>query len=124
MSLIRNIMSSALSNISVRDLKRAVVLRERIDALEQELAGILGEKPATDGRTLRTGRRTLSAEAREKIAAAQRLRWARHRKGVTVAPKVGRKRRKMSAAARARISAIAKARWAKAKAKGQRTLAN
>jgi hypothetical protein len=119
MSLIRNIMSSNLSNISVADLKRAVALRERIEDLQRELAGILGEAPVADGRT---GRRTLSASARERIAAAQRLRWAKHRRGKVAAP-AGKKRRQMSAAARARISESAKARWAKAKAKGQRTLA-
>jgi hypothetical protein len=120
MSHIRNFMSSNLSNISVEDLKRAVALRERIEDLQQELAGLLGESPKTDGRI---GRRTLSPAARERIAAAQRRRWAEHRKGTGAAP-VAHKRRKMSAAARARISAIAKARWAKAKAKGLRTLAN
>jgi hypothetical protein len=117
MSLIRNIMASSLSNISVRELKKAVSLRVRIEALEQQLAAILGaSKPAGS----RPGGRTISASGRARIAAAQRLRWARHRGGVK-APKKGR--RKFSAAARARISAIAKARWAKVKARGGRTLA-
>lgn len=113
-------MSSNLSNLSIRDLKRAVVLRERIEELQHELAGILGESPATNGRG---GRRTLSAAARGRIAAAQRRRWRKHRKGKGAAP-AGGKRRRMSAAGRARISAAAKVRWAKAKARGQRTLAN
>jgi hypothetical protein len=119
-SRIRNtIMASSLSTISVRELKKAVSLRERIEALERQLAGILGDAtPAAAGG--RRGRRKMSAAARAKIAAAQRKRWAKHRKGVK-GPKKGR--RKMSAAARARIAASARARWAKVKARGGRTLA-
>jgi hypothetical protein len=112
------IMASSLSHISVRELKKAVSLRERIESLEQQLAGILGDaSPAGAGRP---GRRTMSASARARIAAAQRKRWAKQRKGVKGLQKG---RRKMSAAARARISAVAKARWAKVKARGGRTLA-
>jgi len=61
------------------------------------------------------GRRTMSASARRKIAAAQRARWARVRG--EAAPKVAKpKKRRMSAAGRAAISAAAKARWARARA--------
>ena len=51
-----------------------------------------------------TGTRQLSAEAREKIAAAQRARWAKvhARKGNPNG--AGRPKRTMSAAARAKIS--------------------
>jgi hypothetical protein len=117
-SRIRNIiMASSLSNISVRELKKAVSLRQRIETLEHRLAAILGDaSPASSGR----GRRKMSASARAKIAAAQRKRWAKQRKGAP-GPKKGR--RKMSAAARARIAASARARWAKVKARGGRTLA-
>jgi hypothetical protein len=113
------IMASSLSNISVRELKKAITLRERIEALERRLAAILGDATpaAAPGRR---GRRKMSASARAKIAAAQRKRWAKQRKGVK-GPKKGR--RKMSAAARARIAASARARWAKVKARGGRTLA-
>ena len=97
-------------------------MRERIEALEHELAGIFGGS-ASNGRVGRPGKRFLSPEARERIAAAQRLRWSKHRKGQSAGEKTGGKRRTMSAAGRARIAAAAKARWAKAKAKGQRTLA-
>ncbi len=120
MSRIRYIiMASSLSTISVRELKKAVTLRVRIEALEQQLASILGDAtPAAAGG--RGGRRKMSAGARAKIAAAQRKRWAKQRKGVK-GPKTGR--RKMSAAARARIAASARARWAKVKARGGKTLA-
>jgi len=58
----------------------------------------------------------MSAAGRARIAAAQKLRWAKQRKG-------GKGRRKMSAAGRAKIAAAARKRWAKVKAAGGRTLA-
>ena len=71
-------MFTNLSNVSVQQLKRAVVLREQIEKLEHELAGILGESPAPAASSNgHTGRRKMSAAARAKIAAAARARWAR-----------------------------------------------
>jgi len=62
-------------------------------------------------------RRTFSASARRKIAAAQRLRWARVRAQNVVSiakdPKPGK--RTMSASARRKIAAAQRARWAKVK---------
>jgi hypothetical protein len=106
-------MANALLNLSVKELKRAIRLKERMEKFEHKLAALLGgSTPAADGRG---GRRTMSASARKRIAAAQRLRWAKQ-KGTKV-------RRKMSAAGRARIAAAARKRWAKVKAAGGRTLA-
>jgi hypothetical protein len=114
-----------LANLSVQQLKRAVSLRERIDALRNELAAILGE--STGGAAGGRGRKKMSAAARAKIGAAQKLRWAKQRKGKAASnppsAKATKGRRKMSAAARAKISAAASARWAKAKAANRRTLA-
>jgi hypothetical protein len=110
--------TTPLINISVRHLKRAIVIRERMQRLEHELESILGTT-SSDAANGHGGRRKMSASARAKIAAAQKLRWAKfHKSG---GGKPGRK--KMSAAARAKISAAAKARWAKAKAANRRTLA-
>jgi hypothetical protein len=76
-------------------------------------------------------RRMLSAEARERIAAAQRARWAKSKKAAKKAarstaaasttkkvPVVGlhaksKKKRTLSAGARAKIAAAQRARWAK-----------
>jgi hypothetical protein len=76
-------------------------------------------------------RRTLSAEAREKIAAAQRARWAKSKKAAKKAARStaaastakkaptgglrakSKKKRSLSAGARAKIAAAQKARWAK-----------
>jgi hypothetical protein len=62
-------------------------------------------------------RRTLSVSARRKIAAAQRLRWARVRAKKVVPITKGRKsaKRTMSASARRKIAAAQRARWAKVK---------
>ena len=112
-------MGTNLSNISVEQLKRAIVIREHIEKLEHELAGILGESH-TAAATGHGGRRKMSAAARAKIGAAQRARWAKHKK--STATGAVKPRRKMSAASRAKIAAAARARWAKAKAANRRTL--
>src|SRR5438045_2894077 len=80
-----SIMPSATSP-SVQQLQRAIKIAEDIDRLEGELAALLGRgssvqetrSPSTVAARSRRGkRRTMSPEAREKIAAAQRARWAR-----------------------------------------------
>ncbi len=69
-------------------LKQAVSISEKLDALKSDLASILGgssgsakgvkaPKVKPDGRKKK---RTMSPEAREKIAAAQRKRWAKQKK--------------------------------------------
>ncbi len=112
-------MSTNLSNVTVAQLKRAIGIREHIEKLETELAGVLGgsASPASNG----AGRRKMSAAARAKIGAAQRLRWARQKGAKPAAKAHGR--RKMSPAARAKIAAAARLRWKKAKAAGRSSLA-
>src|SRR6516165_2314765 len=59
--------------------------------------------------------RTMSASARAKIAAAQRARWAKQKRGATqtkATPVKTRGRGRMSPAGRKRLSALMKARWA------------
>jgi hypothetical protein len=87
-------MSNTLSHLSVQQLKRAIVLRERIDALEAELNHLLGVGISTS-----PGAKTSSPDKPAK-------------KG----------RRKMSPAAKARMSVAAKKRWKAAKAAGKNTL--
>jgi hypothetical protein len=112
---------------SVDQLKRAIVVAEQIEKLQAELSVILGGQstPIASPKTEtagRKGKRTMSIEAREKIAAAQRARWAKS-KGQKTAPavlgksgKAAKKKGGMSAAGRAAIVAAQKARWAKVKA--------
>ena len=69
-------------------LKQAVKISEKLDAMNAELASILGGLSASDKSVKapkvkpdgRKKKRTMSPEAREKIAAAQRKRWAKQKK--------------------------------------------
>lgn len=63
---------------SADQLKRALAVTQKIAQLEAELASILGGKSGSKGST--GVKRNMSPEARERIAAAQRLRWAKARK--------------------------------------------
>jgi hypothetical protein len=107
---------STLGNLTIGQLKRAIIIRERLESLQGELSEILGgETPIPHAVK---GTRKMSAAGRARIAAAQRARWAKAKgNGASVKPK-----RKMSAAARAAISAAAKARWKQAKAAGKTRL--
>jgi hypothetical protein len=114
-------MSTTLLSLSTSQLKQALAIREKIEALERELEQVVaGASPVTNG----TGDKrkwTMSPGARAKIAAAQRARWAKQKTGAP-AGKPSKGKRKMSAAARAKIAAVARARWAKAKAAGRSAL--
>jgi hypothetical protein len=81
---------------------------ERLDAALAALNGASGKK--------RPG--VLSPAARERIAAAQRARWAKVRANRGQQPNVVRmpKRRPLSLAARRKIAAAQRARWAKVRA--------
>lgn len=68
-------------------LKKAVIISEKLDALEAELAAILGGssapvKTAKEPKATKEKKtkRVMSPEAREKIAAAQRRRWSKQKK--------------------------------------------
>ena len=117
---------------SIDQLKRAVQISEQIERLEADLDSILGNQPIprtkssndVEGPSGRQ-RRTMSPEAREKIAAAQRRRWAKS-KGQSSAAKSSSKPAKKSKGGitpegRAKLAAAMKARWA-ARKKGAPTL--
>lgn len=108
-----------LLSLSTKQLRRAADLKEQIEALNNELASILGAPASTPTRARK--RRGMSAARRAAVAAAQKARWAKIKK-TKPAAKAPTKRRKMSAAGRARISAAAKARWLQAKAAGKKSL--
>ena len=59
-------------------------------------------------------RRKMSAKGRERIAAAQRARWAKVKGQQKVVP-IAKPNRTMSASARRKIAAAQRARWAKVK---------
>ena len=124
--------------------ERAAQLRAWLGKLPSRAAAAVRKVAGADGAsfpaasTRRRRKRTMSADARKRISAAQKARWAKQRgeapspeatpaQATAVAAKAkrgGRRvrkgaakrgRRKMSAAARKRISAAQKARWAKQK---------
>ena len=109
---------TSLQNLTVAQLRQVISIKEKIEALEAELAAVTGGEVAAPAGP--RARRGMSAVGRARIAAAQRARWAKVKAGKDEpAPK---KKRKMSAAGRARIAAAAKARWAKARAAGKNKL--
>jgi hypothetical protein len=119
-------MSIQLSSLTANQLRNAADIKEKIDALNKELASILGASSPVSAKTPKKS--TMSAAARAKIGAAQKARWAKVKgekpatTAVKAAAKAPAKKSKMSAAAKAKLSALAKARWAKIKAAGKKSL--
>jgi hypothetical protein len=106
---------NTLENLSVAQLKKAVSLREKIETLTREFNALVGGAAVAPAKS---GKRTMSAAGRARIAAAQKARWAKAKGGKAPAAKPA-KNRKLSAEGRAAIIAAAKARRAKARqAKG------
>jgi len=115
-------MDTSVADLSPRQLRRAADIKEKIDSLRDELAGLLGTPAQTEDGALPRRKRRMSRSARAKIRAAQRARWAEIKAAAKSAGPTRMRKRKMSAAAKARLSAIAKARWKKARALGKTTL--
>lgn len=77
-------MNTNINQLTARQLRDALEIREKIDALEQQLATCLhvangnGHSPVEVPRAgkIIKPRRTMSASARRRIAIAQRARWA------------------------------------------------
>jgi hypothetical protein len=73
-------MSNVLSNLSVKQLKKAIRLREKMEVLQAKLEQILGSAdsaPAVKGKRGRKPKRTMSAAAKAKLSAAAKKRWAK-----------------------------------------------
>jgi len=88
----------------------------RISEIKQQLSGASSEPAPAAGGPKR--RQRLSAAARQKIADAQRKRWAASREQPEAAPKAApKKKRRLSAAGRKRIIEATKKRWAAVRAK-------
>jgi hypothetical protein len=113
---------NSLSNLSPQQLRRAADLQERILALQNEFNRLVGDpNQARAVAPAATGKRKLSAQARARISAAAKKRWAAARaaRGGAAAR---RAKSKISAAGRKRLAAAVKARWAAAKAAGRKAL--
>jgi hypothetical protein len=78
-------------NLSSAQFRRAAALQEKIEAMQSELASLLGSSPAPsvkgkkDKEQPAKKKRTMSAAARKRIAEAQKARWAKQ-KAATAAP--------------------------------------
>ena len=94
----------------VVEIDAEITRLQQAKALLTGTTAIDGRNPARPSGARNTRRWTMSAEAREKIAAAQRARWA---KSGTGKPVKRAKKRTLSAGARAKIAAAQRARWAK-----------
>jgi hypothetical protein len=108
-----------LTALSIQQLRRAIELKQQSEALEQELARILGPKPSIRAPVQPPRRRTMSAAAKAKIAAAQKARWAERKRAVKAVGPIkppAKRKRKISRKGRARMIAATKARWARFRA--------
>jgi hypothetical protein len=116
---------------SAQTLRRALILAEKIEQLQAELSGLVGQASgaanagvasfATAGEAAPARKKpNFSKAARARIAAAQKARWARVKAGkpskVAAAKSEARAKGAMSVAGRANIVKAQKARWAKVKA--------
>ena len=101
--------ANPLATLTLVDLKNAVALRQKIDALRHELDRLVNVTPSSHGGGYRTQRKHLTA-GKTRVNLERRGRQG------------GVNRKTLSRAARARLSAMAKARWAKAKARGRNRL--
>jgi hypothetical protein len=110
-------MKSQLSLLNAQQLRLASEIKQKIEALEVELAKILAPVQPMAGPTIPRPKKRMSAAARAKIGAAQKARWAERRKKVVAAPQApASAKRQISAAGLAKIVAANKARWAKVRA--------
>lgn len=81
-------------NLSSAQFRRAAALQEKIEAMQAELASLLGSSPSapTKGKKDKPAKkkRTMSASARKRIAEAQRARWAKQKAATAAAEKKGK----------------------------------
>jgi hypothetical protein len=102
-------------------LKHAAAIAEQIEKLQAELNSVLGSSAevstASSGpssapsKGKRGGKRFISEEARAKMAAAQKARWAKRKAGGAVPSAPAKANKGLTPAGRARLAAAMKARW-------------
>jgi hypothetical protein len=85
-------------NLSSAQFRRAAALQEKIEAMQAELASLLGSGPAASGKGKKDkdtdkpakAKRTMSASARKRIAEAQKARWAKQKAATAASEKKGK----------------------------------
>ena len=107
-------------DLTINQLKRAVVIKEQLSKLGDDLRSIFD---GAKGVTSASNERTMSASAKKKIAAAQKARWAKLRRAKSThsaKPVKSVEKNATSASANARRSAKLKAYWAAKKNSGKK----
>ena len=114
----------SLAELPIQKLKRAVGIREQIEALTRELHDLLGTPAAFMAfNGVESGkRRSLSPAGRARIAAAQRLRWSKYNSGRSQRTDLVAKKHRLSPEGRAKVAAAVKARWDRFRAAKARAL--
>src|SRR5262249_38246717 len=100
-------------DISVKDLQKAISIRQQIDGLQRRLPPLLRgapKSPAPATAPTASGR-YFSPATRAKLSAAARARWARTR-GSTKGAAPTKRKGQLTAAGRRKLSQLMKARWA------------
>jgi hypothetical protein len=69
-----------ITDLTPQQLRRAAAIKERLDGLNNELRRLL-DGAMTNRATTSRKKRTMSAAVKRKIAAAQKARWAKRRRG-------------------------------------------
>src|SRR5450755_3432503 len=106
-------LSSALQQLR-QEHKPAEQQLKQLQSAISVIEGLVGRNGTGASRNGTRPGRTMSAAGKARIAAAQRARWAKVRKGSQVAgTKTVPVKRRMSASARRKIAAAQRARWAR-----------
>lgn len=83
-------------NLSSAQFRRAAALQEKIEAMQEELASLLGSSAsAASGKGRGKNKpvkkkRVMSESARKRIAAAQKARWAKQKAAAAAGEKKGK----------------------------------
>lgn len=77
-------------NLTASQLRRAAALQEKIEAMQAELASMLGGSAAPTKSKPAKKKRNMSAAARKRIADAQKARWAKQKATTGAAEKKGK----------------------------------
>ena len=102
-----------ITQVSVQQLKRAAAIKERIEALENELTSLFNASSSSRRNSDSTTasalpkRRKVSAAARAKMAKAQKARWAKVKGNAPVSQPTGKRKYTKRSVAQARIATTA-----------------
>ena len=86
----RNSNHNFLSELSLQQLQQAIAIREKIEILEKELDGIVGEQPSPSKAMARRKKKRFSAATRAKLSASMKARWATRKGKKRLSAKSGR----------------------------------